>query len=76
VEDGSVAVGLPNLGTQHLIILIVLYFHCRGMFGWRFTATTVTLSKADVLSWNHLHVKISLAGHAEGPKLNPITDQK
>ena len=39
VGDGSVAVDLPNLGTQHVIILIVLCFHCQGIFGRRFTAT-------------------------------------
>ena len=39
VEDGSVAVDLPNLGTQHVIILTVLCFHCWGIFGRRFTAT-------------------------------------
>jgi hypothetical protein len=39
VEDGSVAVDLPSLGTQHVIILTVLCFHCRGVFGRRFTAT-------------------------------------
>ena len=33
VEDGSVAVELPNLGTQHVFILIELCFHCRGIFG-------------------------------------------
>ena len=38
VEDGSVAVDLPNLGIQHVFILIVLCFHCWGIFG-RFTAT-------------------------------------
>ena len=32
VEDGSVVVDLPNLGTQHVIILIVLCFHCWGIF--------------------------------------------
>ena len=39
VEDGSVAVDLPSLGTQHVFILIVLCFHCQGIFGRRFTAT-------------------------------------
>ena len=40
VEDGSVAVDLPNLGTQHVIILTVLCFHCWGIFGLeRFSAT-------------------------------------
>jgi hypothetical protein len=33
VEDGSVAVELPNPGTQHVIILTVLCFHCQGIFG-------------------------------------------
>jgi hypothetical protein len=33
VEDGSVVVDLPNLGTQHVFVLIELCFHCRGLFG-------------------------------------------
>ena len=33
VEDGSVVVDLPNLGTQHVFILIELCFHCWGIFG-------------------------------------------
>jgi hypothetical protein len=33
VEDGSVAVELPNLGAQHVFILIELCFHCQGIFG-------------------------------------------
>ena len=36
VEDGSVAVDLPNLGTQHVFILIELCFHCQGIFGLKF----------------------------------------
>ena len=32
-EYGSVAIDLPNLGTQLVFILIELCFHCRGMFG-------------------------------------------
>ena len=28
VEDGSVVVDLPSLGTQHEFILTELYFHC------------------------------------------------
>jgi hypothetical protein len=40
VKDGSVAVDLLNLGTQHVITLIVLCFHCRGIFGLeKFTTT-------------------------------------
>ena len=35
VEDGSVVVDLPNLGTQHVFILIVLCFHCLGIFGMK-----------------------------------------
>jgi hypothetical protein len=33
VEDGSVVVDVPNLGTQHVFILIELCFHCWGIFG-------------------------------------------
>jgi hypothetical protein len=33
VEDGSVAVDLPNLVAQHVFILVELCFHCRGIFG-------------------------------------------
>ena len=32
VEDGSVVVDLPNLGAQHVFILIELCFHCPGLF--------------------------------------------
>jgi hypothetical protein len=39
VEDGSVVVDLPNLGTQPVFILTVLCFPCQGIFGRRFTAT-------------------------------------
>jgi hypothetical protein len=40
VEDGSVAVDLPNLDAQHVFILTVLCFHCRGIIRLeRFTAT-------------------------------------
>jgi ABC-type protease/lipase transport system fused ATPase/permease subunit len=39
-EDGSVVVDLPNLGAQHVFILIELCFHCWGIFGLKkFTAT-------------------------------------
>jgi hypothetical protein len=30
VEDGSVVVDLPNLGAQHVFVLIVLCFHLPG----------------------------------------------
>jgi hypothetical protein len=33
VEDGSVAVDLPNLGAQHVFIVTESYFHCWGIFG-------------------------------------------
>jgi hypothetical protein len=33
VEDDSVAVDLPNLGTQYVFTLIVLCFHCLGIYG-------------------------------------------
>jgi hypothetical protein len=40
VENGSVVVDLPNLGAQHVFILIESCFHCWGIFGMeRFTAT-------------------------------------
>jgi hypothetical protein len=40
VENGSVAVDLPNLGTQHGFILIESCLHCPGILGLeRFTAT-------------------------------------
>ena len=29
-EDGSVVVDLPNLGSQHVFILIELCFYCRA----------------------------------------------
>ena len=33
MEDGSVVVDLPNLGTQHVFILTELCYHCWGIFG-------------------------------------------
>jgi hypothetical protein len=33
VEDGNVAVDLPNLSAQHVFILIELCLHCWGIFG-------------------------------------------
>jgi hypothetical protein len=32
-EDGRVLVDLPNLGTEHVFILIELCFHCRANLG-------------------------------------------
>jgi hypothetical protein len=40
VEDGSVVVDLRSLGTQHVFILIVLCFHCQGIFGIEIEAST------------------------------------
>jgi hypothetical protein len=51
MEDGSVVVGLLNLGAQHIIIITELCFHCRGIFGRRFTAT-------------HLHICTYIYTHA------------
>ena len=31
MEDGRVVVDLPNLGTQHVIVLTVLCFHLPGL---------------------------------------------
>jgi hypothetical protein len=40
VEDGSVALDLPNLGSQYVFILIDFCFHCRDIFALeRFTPT-------------------------------------
>jgi hypothetical protein len=33
VENGSVVVDLPNLGSQHVFILTESCFHCWGIFG-------------------------------------------
>jgi hypothetical protein len=33
VEDGSVVVDLPNIDTEHVLILTELCFHCQGLFG-------------------------------------------
>ena len=45
VEDGSVAVDLPNLGAQHVFILIELCFHYLGLFG------------LEIYHNNHLHME-------------------
>jgi hypothetical protein len=40
VEDGSVVLDLPNVGTLHIFILIELCFHIWGIIGLdRITAT-------------------------------------
>jgi hypothetical protein len=41
VEDGSMALDLPNLGSQHVFIVIALCFNCWGMFGLERFATTL-----------------------------------
>ena len=33
LEHGGVVVDLPNLGTQHVLTLTELCFHCPGIFG-------------------------------------------
>ena len=50
MEDGSVVVDLPSLGTQHVFMLIELCFHCWGIFGGRFTTTPSSLSPSLLLS--------------------------
>jgi hypothetical protein len=34
MEDSTVVVDLPNLGAQHVFILIELCFHCQVIFGF------------------------------------------
>ena len=48
VEDGSVAVDLPNLGTQLVFILIELCFHCRGIFGLEIYCNTPAVQFSSV----------------------------
>lgn len=45
-EYSSVVVELPNVGTQHVFILIELCFHCLDIFGRRFTATDHIINRA------------------------------
>ena len=40
VDDGSVAVDLPNLGTWRVFILSHVFID-RAYLGWRFTATNI-----------------------------------
>ena len=63
VEDGSVVVDLPNLGTQHVIILTVLCFHCWGIFGRRFTSTPWCYHNA--VKNDCLGVFLILGGHPD-----------
>jgi hypothetical protein len=51
MEEGSVAVNLPNLGTQNVFILTVLCFHSRGIFGRSFTATVLLFFLLFLLSF-------------------------
>jgi hypothetical protein len=46
-EDGSVAVDLPNLGAQRVIIC----FHCRCIFGRRFTVTRLWFLSVHSHMW-------------------------
>ena len=41
-EYSSVVVDLPNVGTQHVFILIELCFHCTGLFGLEIYCYTLT----------------------------------
>jgi hypothetical protein len=41
VEDGTVAVDLPNLGTQHVFIVTELCFPCQGLFGLQIYRNTI-----------------------------------
>jgi hypothetical protein len=43
VEDHSIVVDLPNLGTQNTFIITELCFHCQGIFGRRFIITVYPL---------------------------------
>lgn len=40
MEDDSVAVDLPNVGTQDVIIFIESCFHCWVLFGMKSFTTT------------------------------------
>jgi hypothetical protein len=51
VEDGSVVVDLPNLGAHHVFILIVLCFHCQGVFGME-SFTTAKWSPTYLFEFN------------------------
>jgi hypothetical protein len=44
VEDGSVAVDLPNLGTQDIFMLIESCFHCQGIFGLKIYCKAIILT--------------------------------
>jgi hypothetical protein len=57
VEDGRVAVDLPNLGTQHVFILIELCFHCQSILSWRFTATLCVCVCVCVCVCAHIYIK-------------------
>ena len=49
-EDGSVAVDLPNLGTQHAFILSELCFHCQGIFGLEIYHNTRTITAPTLIA--------------------------
>jgi hypothetical protein len=48
VEDGSEAGDLPNLGIQHVFILIELCFHFRGIIGLEIFTTTAIPLKSGI----------------------------
>ena len=58
VEDGRVAVEVPNLGTQHVIILTEFYFHCQGIFGLEIYNSEANPGAADT----HLKTQTFLVG--------------
>jgi hypothetical protein len=46
-EHGSVVLDLPNLGAQHVFILIELCFHCLGIFGLEIYLNNLTSSEPN-----------------------------
>jgi hypothetical protein len=58
VEDGSVAVDLPNLGAQHVFILIVLCFNCWGIFGLERFTITLWLPCVEWYSQKEIRLKL------------------
>ena len=57
VEDGSVVVDLPNLGAQHVFILIELCFHFWGIFGLEIYCNSIPLCNVSEI----LHPKYAPA---------------
>jgi hypothetical protein len=64
VKDGSVAVDLPNLGSQLVFILIELCFDCQGIFGleiycknliYVFTVKQFIIKLMNIHTTSHVH---------------------